>query len=114
LKPFLFKTKYKQILADTITPVSVYFKIRDKFPNSLLLESSDYHGSDNSFLICCNPIASIENETIHKTFPDGTSEKVAIDANTNIPEVIQEFSGQFKSEKMTLNLSIMVCLIYFL
>jgi anthranilate synthase component 1 len=31
--------------------------------------------------------------------PDGTSEKVAIDANTNIPEVIQEFSGQFKSEK---------------
>jgi anthranilate synthase component 1 len=35
----------------------------------------------------------------HKTFPDGTSEKVAIDANTNIPEVIQEFSGQFKSEK---------------
>jgi anthranilate synthase component 1 len=36
---------------------------------------------------------------IHKTFPDGTSEKVAIDANTNIPEVIQEFSGQFKSEK---------------
>jgi hypothetical protein len=56
----------------------------------------------------------IENEIIYKTFPDGTSEKIAIDANTNIPEVIQEFSGQFKSEKMTLNLSIMVCLIYFL
>jgi hypothetical protein len=32
------KTKYKQLLADTITPVSLYFKIRDKFPNSLLLE----------------------------------------------------------------------------
>jgi hypothetical protein len=49
------KTKYKQLLADTITPVSLYFKIRDKFPNSLLLESSDYHGNDNSFsYICCN------------------------------------------------------------
>ncbi|EIA08451.1 anthranilate synthase component I family protein [Flavobacterium frigoris] len=102
MKLFTLNTKYKQILADTITPVSVYLKIRDKFPNSLLLESSDYHGSDNSFsYICCNPIASIkiENETIFKTYPDGTSEKIIIDKNTNVPEVIQEFSHQFKSEK---------------
>ncbi len=84
MKSFKLNTKYKQILADTITPVSVYLKIRDKFPNSLLLESSDYHGSDNSFsYICCNPIASIkiENETIFKNYPDGTSEKIAIDDN---------------------------------
>jgi anthranilate synthase component 1 len=102
LKSFNLNTNYKQILADTITPVSVYFKIRDKFPNSLLLESSDYHGSDNSFsYICCNPIASIkiENEIIHKTFPDGSFEKITIDSNIDIPAVIQEFSSQFKSEK---------------
>ena len=102
MKTFILNTNYKQILADTITPVSVYLKIRDKFPNSLLLESSDYHGNDNSFsYICCNPIASIkiENETIFKTFPDGTSEKISIDSKTDIPQVIQEFSGQFKSEK---------------
>ncbi|MES2238968.1 MAG: anthranilate synthase component I family protein [Bacteroidota bacterium] len=102
MKQFKLNTKFKQILADTITPVSVYFKIRDKFPNSLLLESSDYHANDNSFsYICCNPIASIkiENETIFKQFPDGTTEIIAIDAQTNIPEVIQEFSGQFESEK---------------
>jgi anthranilate synthase component I len=102
MKIFILNTHYKQILADTITPVSVYLKIRDKFPNSLLLESSDYHGSDNSFsYICCNPIASIkiENETIVKTYPNGTFEKIAIDSQTNIPEVIQEFSGQFQGEK---------------
>ena len=102
MKPYLLNTNYKQILADTITPVSVYLKIRDKFPNSLLLESSDYHGSDNSFsYICCNPIASIkiENETIHKSFPDGSFEKITIDSTTDIPRVIQEFSNQFKSEK---------------
>ena len=102
LKSFSLTTKYKQILADTITPVSVYLKIRDKFPNSLLLESSDYHGNDNSFsYICCNPIAAIkiENETIIKNYPDGSSEKIAIDATTDIPAVIQEFSGQFASEK---------------
>ena len=102
MKPFILNTHYKQILADTITPVSIYFKIRDKFPNSLLLESSDYHGNDNSFsYVCCNPIATIkiENEIISKTFPDGTTEQIAIDASTNIPQVIQEFSSQFKSEK---------------
>ena len=102
MKTYILNTKYKQILADTITPVSVYFKIRDKFPNSLLLESSDYHGNDNSFsYICCNPIASIkiENETVLKTYPDGTIEKVAIDATVNIPKVIQEFSSQFKADK---------------
>ncbi len=102
MEPFILNTNYKQILADTITPVSVYLKIRDKFPNSLLLESSDYHGNDNSFsYICCNPIASIkiENEIIYKTFPDGSFEKINIDKTTDIPQVIQEFSGQFKSEK---------------
>lgn len=102
MKAYLLNTHYKQILADTITPVSVYLKIRDKFPNSLLLESSDYHGNDNSFsYICCNPIASfkIENEIITKNYPDGTSETINIDVTTKIPEIIQNFSSQFQSKK---------------
>ena len=102
MNTYKLQTYYKQILADTITPVSIYFKIRDQFPNSLLLESSDYHGNDNSFsYICCNPIASIkiENETISKIFPDGSSETVSVLSNTDIPQVIQEFSGQFQSDK---------------
>lgn len=101
MKKFNLHTHYKQILADTITPVSVYLKIRDQFPNSLLLESSDYHANDNSFsYICCNPIAAIriENETIFKSFPDGTSENIRIEKEMNIPEVIQEFASQFQSE----------------
>ena len=101
MKTYNLKTKFKQILADTITPVSIYMKIRDKFPNSLLLESSDYHANDNSFsYICCNPIASIkiENETIFKTFPDKTSEKIEINDQTNIPNEIQKFASAFKSE----------------
>ena len=72
-KTFQLNTFHKQILTDTITPVSVYLKIRDKFPNSLLLESSDYRGNDNSFsYICCNPIASIkiENEVVTQNYPD--------------------------------------------
>ncbi|WP_264521252.1 anthranilate synthase component I family protein [Flavobacterium sp. N1994] len=102
MQQFNLYTSYKQILADTITPVSIYLKIRDKFPNSILLESSDYHTADNSFsYICCNPIASIkiENNTIVKTFPNGTSELVTILSNTNVPSIIEEFAEQFKLEK---------------
>lgn len=101
MKKYNLHTHYNQILADTITPVSVYLKVRDKFPNSLLLESSDYHANDNSFsYICCNPIASIkiENEILFKSFPDGTSESSIIEKETNIPKIIQEFASQFQSE----------------
>jgi anthranilate synthase component I len=82
--------------------VSVYLKIRDKFPNSLLLESSDYHTADNSFsYICCHPIASIkiENETLTTHFPDGTFETIAITNATNVPDCIAAFASQFGQEK---------------
>ena len=91
-------THYKKILADTITPVSVYLKIRDKFPNSILLESSDYHANDNSFsYICCNPIASIkvQNEVITQTYPDGSTEEFPISSTTDVTEVIHDFSKKF-------------------
>lgn len=92
-------TYTKRILADTITPVSVYLKIRDRFPNSILLESSDYHANDNSFsYICCNPIASIkiENEIITKEFPDGSVHTETITNQTDVTNKIHKFSKQFK------------------
>ncbi len=94
-------THYKQILSDTITPVSIYLKLRDKYPNSLLLESSDYHGNENSFsYICCNPIASIkiENEQITKTFPSGEITKSDITKSISVIENIQEFVHQFEPD----------------
>ncbi|HMB99576.1 MAG TPA: anthranilate synthase component I family protein [Flavobacteriaceae bacterium] len=92
-------THYKKILADTITPVSIYLKIRDKYPNSILLESSDYHANDNSFsYICCNPIASIKvkNETITSTFPDKKVETLKIGPKYSVVEHINKFTQQFK------------------
>ncbi len=92
---------HKKILADTITPVSVYLKIRDRFPNSILLESSDYHANDNSFsYICCNPMASIkvENETVRQQFPDGSFVEFGIDEQTDIPEILHDFSQKFESQ----------------
>ena len=101
LKMYELKTTYKKLLADTITPVSIYLKIRDKYPNSLLLESSDYHASDNSFsYICCNPIASIkvENEEITEVFPDGTKNVSGVNKEVNVAERIEKFAGKFKAE----------------
>ena len=99
---YALKTDYKKILADTITPVSVYLKIRDKFPGSILLESSDYHANDNSFsYICFNPIAHIEvkNKQLTQSFPDGSSTQNQIHPDTDIPAAVTAFSKQFKAEK---------------
>ena len=101
MKNFKLKTYYKKILADTISPVSVYLKIRDQFPNSILLESSDYHGNDNSFsYICCNPIASIKVEAsvITKTYPDRTTEINTVSHNKVTLE-IDAFTKQFETQK---------------
>lgn len=54
-----FTINYKKMIGDTYTPVELYLKLRDKYPNSFLLESSDYSSHDNSFsFIGLNPIAS--------------------------------------------------------
>ena len=104
MKRFTLQSRHKKILADTLTPVSVYLKIRDVFPHSLLLESSDYHANNNDFsYICCNPIASIELKkgklTTH--YPDGNSIAIEVDQGVDIPEKIHDFSQQFVTEKFS-------------
>lgn len=99
-KTYKIKTHYKKILADTLSPVSIYLKIRDKFPNSMLLESSDYHGNDNSFsYICCNPMASIKihGNTLTKVFPDSTKESYRVE-NNEVTSEIHQFTTQFEIE----------------
>jgi|TARA_R100000479_G_scaffold34767_1_gene15134 anthranilate synthase component 1 len=99
---YQLKTHSKKLLADTLTPVSVYLRLRDKFPNSLLLESSDYHANDNSFsYICCNPIASIKvmNGVITQEFPDGKKAEITINSETNVPAILDKFAASFSSEE---------------
>ncbi|WP_431136432.1 anthranilate synthase component I family protein [Psychroserpens mesophilus] len=98
MKTFSLYTHYKKILADTITPVSIYLKIRDKYPNSILLESSDYHANDNSFsYVCFNPIASIKvnDNTIEQQYPDGSSKK-NYTTKVSVTDEIHKFTKRFK------------------
>ena len=101
MKKYKLITHYKKILADTISPVSVFLKIRDQFPNSILLESSDYHANDNSFsYVCCNPIASIKVDAnkITKTYPDHTTEIKTV-ASDEVTIEIDTFTKQFETKK---------------
>jgi len=100
MKTFTLQSQHKKILADTLTPVSAYLKIRDVFPHSLLLESSDYHANNKNFsYICCNPIASIElkNKKLTIQYPNGERTIETLGADANIPERIHQFSQQFES-----------------
>ena len=100
---FKLKTTYKQILADTITPVSVYLKIRDRFPNSILLESSDYHANDNNFsYICCNPLAAVkvENERLMISLPDGSHNEKEITDSVDIPNELNRFAQFFEADDL--------------
>jgi anthranilate synthase component I len=93
----------KKLLADTCTPVGLYLKLRDRYPNSILLESSDYHGGQNSFsYICCDPIATIrvENETIIELLPGGRKETPVTQTET-VLGALQEFITRFEVKTET-------------
>ena len=103
MEPYNLKVIYKKMLADTATPVSIYLRLRDVFPNSLLLESSDYHSRENSMsYICCDPIAGIklENGTLKKYYPDGKKESLNKGEFALIDE-ISRFQSAFKTDADT-------------
>ena len=76
MKTFEYKTTSKTILADLYTPVGVYMRLRDLYPQSALMESSDYHEKDNSrSFIGIDPMASvaIAHGLATVTYPDGST-----------------------------------------
>src|SRR5688500_15142605 len=61
MKPVSIHTEIKKMLADVYTPVGIYLRLRDRFRDTILLESSDHHDAENSYIfICINAIAGIE------------------------------------------------------
>lgn len=102
MKVINLKTRYKKLLADTITPVGIYLQIRDRFPNPLLLESSDYRGHENSFsYICFNPLASFvfKNGQVEETLPFDVRHTYALERNDNLMDALKRFAERFTEEK---------------
>lgn len=93
---YIINTTYKKRLADTTTPVSIYLRLRDVFPNTILLESSDYHSRENSVsYVCAEPIAGIvlREGLLSTYFPDGTKEEKS---EFNLTEEIEAFKAAFQ------------------
>jgi anthranilate synthase component 1 len=97
MKKYKIITTQKKLLADTTTPVSIYLRLRDIFPNSLLLESSDYHSRENSVsYICCEPISGfvLNDGALKITYPDNSEENYAsgdFDLISRINQFIESF-----------------------
>lgn len=94
---FNYTTQTRKILADLYTPVGVYMRLRDIYPQSALMESSDYHGTENSrSFIGVHPIASIAvgHGMVTATYPDGRVEEKELPA-----------FGEGKGEKCKLAIS---------
>ncbi len=97
-----FKTSVRQLLADMVTPVSVYLRIRTLYPKSILLESSDYRGKENALsLICFNPIAHFqvhENEVKMK-MPNGEKGIKPISKENSVEAQLDLFLKSFRVEE---------------
>jgi anthranilate synthase component 1 len=94
-------TSFKKRLADTTTPVSIYLRLRDVFPNTILLESSDYHSRENSVsYVCADPVAGIvlKDEVLSVYYPDGSREEKT---DFNLIEEIDAFKSKFDHKSDT-------------
>ena len=88
----------KNIIVDTITPVSIYLKLRDNYSNTILLESSDYSAKDNSYAyICCNPIAKfyVKKNTLFTEYPDGSKFQKEVAKDIRIFSELEKFMNKF-------------------
>ena len=91
------------MLADVFTPVGIYLRLRDRFRDTILLESTDHHSSENSYsFICINAIGGIEissAESVEFKLPGQKPEKVSIKDVNEVPELLWNFMQKFDIKK---------------
>ena len=102
MKKIIVKTEVKKMLADMYTPVGIYLRLRDRFRDTVLLESTDNHAVENSYsFICINAIAGIEvqdKKSIEFKLPGQPPKKEKLKENEKLPSIIWEFMQNFQPE----------------
>ncbi|RYF82751.1 MAG: anthranilate synthase component I family protein, partial [Chitinophagaceae bacterium] len=102
MKQVAFNTTYKKILADVFTPVGIYLRLRDKFRDTILLESTDFHAGENSSsIIGVNAIAGIEVsnlQTVETKLPGKNPQKLSLPYTASLNQIIGNFMEQFVPE----------------
>jgi anthranilate synthase component 1 len=94
------RTTYKKMLADVYTPVGIYLRLRDRFRDTILLESTDFHAGENSYsFIGIHAVAGIEisnPSAIEFKLPGQTTERIKLDNPTDVPQLLWDFMQRFK------------------
>src|SRR5690349_24219840 len=102
MKPISIQTKVKKMLADVYTPVGIYLRLRDRFRDTILLESTDHHAAENSYsFICINAIAGIEirdRNSVEFKLPNENPEKASVKNNGELKDLLWDFMQRFETE----------------
>ncbi len=99
MNKYQFEVKKLKMLADIISPVSLFLRLRDEYTNTLLLESSDYHGTENSkSFICFDPLASFEivNSKAFFNMPDGKTQVTPVNDKNRVVDLLGQFISAFE------------------
>jgi anthranilate synthase component I len=99
MKKIELSTTSKKLLADVYTPVGIYLRLRDRFRDTILLESADFHAGENSYsFIGINAIGGIEIrnlDEIEYKFPLHDPKKISISSSTKVADEIWNFMQHF-------------------
>lgn len=102
MKKIKINTTVKKMLADVHTPVGIYLRLRDRFRDTILLESTDHHAAENSYsFICINAIAGIEikdEKVIEFKLPNQNAEKESLKENEELKKLLWNFMQRFEVE----------------
>lgn len=98
MKKITFNPVVRKILADTVTPVSIYLRLRTLYPKSILLESSDYHGNENAYsFIAFSPLAcfTVNDGYVVKEFPGKEKEHFFLSDEKMLHNELDKFFKTF-------------------
>jgi anthranilate synthase component I len=102
MKKITITTTVTKKLADVHTPVGIYLRLRDRFRDTILLESTDHHAAENSYsFICINAIAGIEirdKSSVEFKLPNENPEKTTLQGNGDLKKLLWDFMQRFDTE----------------
>ena len=101
MRKIQIETSCQRLLSDIHTPVGIYLRLRDRFRDTILLESTDHHVAENSYsFICINAIAGIEitnSQRIEIKLPGQPPERSALGDLSETPRLLWEFMQRFEN-----------------
>lgn len=100
MKKIKLETTCTKLLADVFTPVGIYLRLRDRFRDTILLESTDHHASENSYsFICINAVGGVEissTTAMEIKVPGRDAERKTISSASEVPAQLWSYMQQFE------------------